>query len=429
MNNLTDTYAIIGAGPSGLAMARNFQKFNIPFMGFERHSSVGGLWDINNPHSTVYKSAHLISSKKMTEFSEFPMDEDVADFPSHYDLCKYFNDFADHFKLRENYKFNCEVKSLNKNEDGFWELTLNNDEKYLFRGVVIANGNLSEPNKPDFPGNFTGELIHSKEYKDPEVFKGKRVLIIGAGNSGCDIVVDAVHYADSVDMSVRRGYHFVPKYILGKPADTVGGMIKLPMKVKQFVDKKLLKLFTGDPERFGFPKADHDIYESHPVVNSLILHHIGHGDIRIQKGIEKFEGKNVHFKDGSIKEYDMILLATGYKLHYPFIDSKHLNLRGVTPDLFLNIFPPKEDNLFLIGLLEALGIGWEGRYKQGELIAQVVKSQLTQPEKFNEFASSRDENNEDLTGGLNYIKLDRMAYYVNKDVYLSKMKKYSEALI
>jgi len=427
MKNLNGFYAIIGGGPSGLAAARNLQKRNIPFIGFEAHTDVGGLWDIDNPNSTVYKSAHLISSKKMTEFNEFPMKETVADYPSHAELGAYFKDFAKHFGLYDHYRFGTFVESIKKTEDGKWEVKTNSGE-FIFDGVVIANGTLSEPNIPSYEGKFNGDIFHAKKYKTPEIFKGKRVLIVGAGNSGCDIAVDAVHHAASIDMSVRRGYHFVPKYIMGKPADSIGGKIKLPPKLKQKVDSKILKLFTGDPTRFGFPKPDHKLYESHPIVNSLVLHHIGHGDINVMPSIEKLDGDTVHFSNGTSKDYDMILLATGYKLHYPFIDNSHLNCVDHTPQLFLNIFPPQEDSLFVVGLVEAAGIGWQGRYNQAELVALAIDAKINRPEAFQKFQKRRQENNEDLRGGMEYMKLARMSYYVHKDTYLKKMKKYSEVL-
>ena len=102
-------YAIIGAGPMGLASARNLQKLGIPFIGFEQHSDVGGLWDIDYPHSTMYESAHLISSKRMTEFAEFPMDDSVAPYPHHSEMRRYFHDYASHFQLRRHYEFNTRV--------------------------------------------------------------------------------------------------------------------------------------------------------------------------------------------------------------------------------------------------------------------------------------------------------------------------------
>ncbi|MFP5467019.1 MAG: flavin-containing monooxygenase, partial [Gammaproteobacteria bacterium] len=279
--------ALIGAGPSGLAGARNLQKLGIPFQGFEAWSDVGGLWNIANPRSTVYESAHLISSKRTTEFTEFPMPEGTADYPSHRELCRYFSDFADHFDLRRHFRFNTRVlrvEPVNDTPESPWHVTVQNpdgsEDSVVYKGVVIANGTLAEPNMPNFEGQFDGQLLHTSAYKHAEQFKGQRVLIVGAGNSGCDIAVDAVHYAARVDISVRRGYYFVPKYVFGKPADTLGGKKPLPPGLKQKVDSIVLKWFTGDPTRFGFPRPEYKMYESHPVVNSLILHHLGHGDIR-----------------------------------------------------------------------------------------------------------------------------------------------------
>ena len=191
-----------------------------------------------------------------------------------------------------------------------------------YAGVILANGTLAEPNVPAFRGEFTGELLHTSAYKSASQLAGKRVLIIGAGNSGCDIAVDAVHYAASVEMSVRRGYYFVPRYLFGRPSDTLNQGKPLPARIKQFVDKRVLQAFTGDPVRFGFPKPDYKLYESHPIVNTLILNHLGQGDLAIRPDVDRFDGRTVHFRDGSSGEYDTVLLATGYTLDYPFVDAR-----------------------------------------------------------------------------------------------------------
>jgi cation diffusion facilitator CzcD-associated flavoprotein CzcO len=120
------------------------------------------------------------------------------------------------------------------------------------------------PTAPPLKASLRASCCTPAAYKSAEQFKGKRVLIIGAGNSGCDIAVDAVHYAQSVDISVRRGYYFVPKYVFGKPADTLGGKRPMPRWLKQKFDSMVLKWFTGDPVRFGFPKPDYKMYESTP---------------------------------------------------------------------------------------------------------------------------------------------------------------------
>jgi len=427
--------ALIGAGPSGLAAARNLQKLGLPFQGFEAHCDVGGLWNIDNPRSTVYESAHLISSKTTTEFTEFPMRSEVADYPSHKEMCQYFREFADHFGLRKYFHFGAMVKSvkpIGNSVSPRWSVQWQDTKGTLvtseFTGLVIANGTLSEPTMPQFDGHFEGELLHTAAYKSADILRGKRVLVVGAGNSGCDIAVDAVHAAQSVDISVRRGYYFVPKYVFGKPADALGGKIKLPPWLKQKVDRLVLSWFTGDPSRFGFPKPDYKLYESHPVVNSLVLHHLGHGDLHVKGDIARIEGQTVHFKDGSAKNYDLILCATGYRLHYPFMERALLNWQGMSPQLYLNIFSPKFDNLAVVGMIEASGIGWQGRYEQGELVARYFKAMEAGSATADALRRAKSGPLPDLSGGYRYLKLERMAYYVNKDTYRAAVRAASASL-
>jgi cation diffusion facilitator CzcD-associated flavoprotein CzcO len=428
-----ETMALIGAGPSGLAGARNLQKQGLAFQGFEAYSDVGGLWNIHNPRSTVYASAHLISSKRMTEFTEFPMADAVADYPSHRELLDYFRAFAQAFDLTRHYRFNTrvlKVEPVSAAPDTLWRLTTQTGdaapEAAEYKGVVIANGTLAEPNMPSFQGHFSGELWHTARYKNAQQFSGKRVLIVGAGNSGCDIAVDAVHHAQSVDISVRRGYYFVPKYVFGRPADTVGGRFTLPPWLKQRVDSTILKWFTGDPVRFGFPQPAYKMYESHPVVNSLILHHIGHGDVGVRADIERLDGHTVRFKDGTAKDYDLIVTATGYKLHYPFLDHELLNWQGMAPRLYLNIFAPQFDRLAVLGMVEASGLGWQGRYEQADLVARYLKALDTGAPQAAALKAAKLGPPPDLTGGYRYLQLERMAYYVNKDSYRKAVRTASQ---
>ncbi len=416
------TYAVIGAGPSGLSAARALQKAGIEVDGYEASRGVGGLWDIENPRSTMYESAHLISSRTTTEFAEFPMDT-TADYPSHRTLVRYFRDFADRFGLTERFRFDTRVTSVSREDDGTWMLRAEGPAgpvEQRYTGIILANGTLAEPNIPTFRGEFTGELMHTSEYKTATQLTGKRVLIIGAGNSGCDIAVDAVHHAASVDMSVRRGYYFVPRYLFGRPSDTLNQGKPLPAPLKQFVDRRVLKAFTGDPVHFGFPKPDYKIYESHPIVNTLILNHLGQGDLQIRPDIDRFDGETVRFRDGSAGEYDTVLLATGYTLDYPFVDRAELNWTGWSPQLFLNVFPPSFNGLYVMGMIEASGIGWQGRYEQAELIAAYLSAPPSRQAAFR--ARVAGEPWPDLTGGYRYLGLERMSYYVNKDAYRTAVR-------
>ncbi len=416
-------HALIGAGPAGLAAARNLSRRGIGFVGFETHTEVGGLWDIDSPVSTMYESAHLISSKTTTAYDEFPMRDEVADYPSHWEMRRYFNDYADSFDLRRHYRFGTTVVRAEPSgdADGTWQVTSEDSAgkrtSETFAGLIIANGILSEPSIPEFEGEFNGEVMHTSLYKRPDIFRDKRVLIIGAGNSGCDIAVDAVHYAKSVDMSLRSGYWFFPKYILGRPSDTLNEGRALPAAIKTRLDGRLIRLFTGNPARLGFPEPDGRIYETHPVMNTLVLYHAGHGDIAVRKNVERFDGDEVRFVDGSSGGYDMVMLATGYRLNYPFIDPQHLNWKGNHPDLYLNIFTPRHRNLFVLGMVEATGLGWQGRYNQADLVAEFIDAGRSDPAASESMWRRVPGPEPDLFAGYNYRQLDRLPYYVNKDAY------------
>lgn len=426
-------YALIGAGPMGLAAARNLSKHGVPFIGFELHSDVGGLWDIENPHSTMYEGAHLISSKTMTEFKEFPMDEKTATYPNHHAMRAYFRAYAKHFDLYSLFRFQHRVEHAERDGDG-WRITYRyRDETHQqhFRGLIIANGTLHHPNVPTFRGDFSGKLMHSAAYKSAEQLRDKKVLIIGCGNSGADIAVEAVHHAQRVDMSLRRGYYFLPKFIGGKPIDTLGGKLQLPRRIKQRVDAQLIRAVVGKPSDYGFPDPDYPMYASHPVMNTLVLHHAGQGDITPRPDVLQFEGDRVQFVDGSAQTYDLIILATGYTLHYPFIDRKELNwpAGAGAPELYLNTFHPQTHDLFILGMIEATGLGWEGRNEQAELLALYLRNLEENTHAVQEFNRRKAERAHDrIDGGYAYLKLDRMAYYVHKESFLKEIRSESRRL-
>lgn len=414
-------YVVIGAGPMGLCTVRRLKEQGIEVIGLEANSDVGGLWDIDSPTSTMYNSAHLISSKKMTEFDDFPMADNVATYPRHDQLKKYFQDYAKHFELYGHFRFGCWVEKVEIAGNN-WRIVYrqnNTTHELLASGVLLANGTLHHPNVVTFKGEFSGQMLHSRDYRSTDIFADKRVLIVGCGNSGCDIAVDAVHRAQSVDMVVRRGYYFLPKFVAGRPTDTLGGKIRLPNRLKQALDGLLVKLISGKPSRYGLPDPDYRMYESHPVMNSLFLHHIGHGDITIRPNIETLTQDGAIFSDSSQGEYDLILQATGYKLHYPFIEKQHLNWHNDAPQLYLNVFNPLHNNLFVMGMVEASGLGWQGRDNQAQLVAKVIRLQQDNPQAAELFFNKvKEKSGVRIDGGMHYLELERMAYYVHKATYL-----------
>lgn len=424
-------YVVIGAGPMGLCTSRRLKQYGIPVIGLEIHTDVGGLWDISSPTSTMYESAHLISSKTMTEFKEFPMPANTPTYPRHDQMKEYFQAYATHFDLYSDYRFGSRLVEA-KPEKDHWDLLIEDEKgKHNIQaaGILIASGTLHKPKKITLPGTFSGLRMHSAEYKSAEIFQDKRVLVIGCGNSGCDIAVDAVHQARSVDMVVRRGYYFLPKFVMGKAIDTIGGKIKLPNRLKQTVDGFIVRMLIGKPSDYGLPDPDYRLYESHPVINSLILHHLGHGDINVRPGIKTIEDKLVTFEDESQTEYDLIMEATGYQLDYSFVDKSLLNWKGSAPLLYLNTFHPERDDIFLMGMVEAAGLGWQGRDDQAHLVALYIK-QLSEGKasavRFKEI--KRKQVAKRCDGGMKYLELDRMSYYVHKGEYLSTVHRHIKEL-
>jgi len=426
------TVAVIGAGPTGLAAVRNLTLHGFDVIGFESHSDVGGLWDIDSPTSTMYESAHLISSKGMTEFAEFPMHDDVATYPHHREMRDYFRAYAREFELYDHYRFSTTVTRVQPRSHG-WTITAESEGTSSTHDVgvlVLAIGTFHTPNMPTWPGIFDGELLHGSTYRSPELFEGKRVLVVGCGNSGADIAVDAVHRAASVDLSLRRGYWFVPKFLAGRPIDTIGtGGPTLPRSLKQRVDAALLRAVVGRPSDYGLPDPDYRMYESHPVVNTQVLHHLGHGDITPRPDVARLDGSRVEFVDGGSGTYDLVMAATGYSLDWPFMDRELLNWEGFAPALYLNTFHPGRNDLFVTGMVEATGLGWEGRNKQAALVAAYLAGLRDgHPAAARLHDTIATNAHSRLTGGYDYLQVERMAYYVAKDQFLDRVQAHLDEL-
>lgn len=404
----SDRFCILGAGTSGLAVAKNFLAAGIPFDCLEREDQIGGNWCYGKPSSSIYQSTHLISSKRLTEYTDFPMPEEFPEFPSHKLVFEYLRNYAEHFDLLPHIQFNTAVEWLEPISDvskpepnalasgdsgirvepespeasaygsvlgGKWRVKLASGEERLYRGVVIANGHNWDPRLPEFPGEFAGQVFHSSQYKTPEVLTGQRVLVVGGGNSGCDLAVEAATYAKRAVQSWRRGYPILPKFFKGKPIDACGETLlrwRWPVWARRLAAKLAVRWVLGPPELVGLPKPDHKLFESHPVINSRLHDSIAHGNLAIKPNVREFAGKTVHFLDGTSEEFDVILFATGFKVSLPFIDPAELNWREGRPDLYLNIFHPQRDDLFCVGLIQPDSGQWGLVDYQAQLVAKYL---------------------------------------------------------
>jgi cation diffusion facilitator CzcD-associated flavoprotein CzcO len=375
MTNTSDRYCIIGAGTSGLAVIKNFLAAHVPFDCLEREDTIGGNWAYGKPASSIYQSCHLISSKRLTEYNEFPLPEDYPEFPKHELAFKYIKDYAEHFGLIEHIQFNTPVEWIEPVDVGQWRVKLANGEERIYRGVVIANGHNWDPQFPDFPGEFTGQVFHSCQYKTPDTITGKRVLVVGAGNSGCDLAVEASIYGSRAVQSLRRGYPILPKLFRGMPIDALGERLlrwRVPTPLRRLIARIMVRLSLGPSHLSGWPKADHKLFETHPIINSRIHDRLAHGDLAIKPDIARLDGQTVHFVDGTSEDFDVLIYATGFKISFPFMDTKHLNWRDDRPDLYLNIFHPERDDVFCVGLIQPDSGQWGIVDDQARLVTKYL---------------------------------------------------------
>jgi cation diffusion facilitator CzcD-associated flavoprotein CzcO/amino acid transporter len=417
-------YAIIGAGPCGLLAARAFKLAGIPYEQFERHSDVGGIWDIDNPGSSMYESAHFISSKYTSGFFGFPMPEAYPDYPNHRQLLEYIRSFASAFGLKQAIRFNTTVtraEPLGENAKDGWRITLSNGEAKQFKGVVIANGVTWHPNVPNYPGldRFKGEVRHTVTHRDAGELKGRRVLIVGAGNSGVDIACDAARTADAAFISVRRGYRFVPKHIFGVPTDVfLSGQVHPPKGVVLPDDpSKMLDALTGDLTRYGLPAPDHKAMESHPIMNTQILHHLAHGDIKAKRDVKEFTPTGAIFRDGSEETFDLVLFATGYDYKLPFLDESLIEWKQGHPQFYLNIFHRNLQGLTAIGFVEFASAGYQRFDEMAQMAAMDAYIVARGGEPAAEWARMKAGDTPNLRGKMNYIDSPRHANYVDVAVY------------
>ncbi len=408
---------IVGGGPSGLIMARALLNAGADFDLFERHTNVGGIWDPENPGSPMYESAHFISSKYTSYFYGYPMPDSYPDYPDYRQLRDYIRAFAHVFGLYDHVTLGNGVAHAAL-RDGQWEVTLDDGQRRSYTHLVCANGVTWHPSLPHYPGQdtFTGEIRHSSSYRYPQEFTGKRVLIVGAGNSGVDIACDAARNAAAAFLSVRRGYRFIPKHVFGVPVDVFinhGGQPPAGITVPEDPGE-LIDALVGDLTRYGLPKPDHAVLASHPIVNDQIIHHLSHGDIAAKGDLSGFRGGLALFADGSEEEIDLVLFATGYSYAIPYVDKNLFTWKQGHPQLYLNMFSRETDNLYALGFIEFADAAYHRFDEMAQLIAFDITATGRSRDQMRELKCT---DNPDLRGGMEYIDSPRHANYVETHTY------------
>jgi cation diffusion facilitator CzcD-associated flavoprotein CzcO len=407
-----ERFCIIGAGPSGLATARAFTAAGVPYDVLERHGDIGGIWDIENPGTPMYETAHFISSRTLSAFEGYPMPEHYPDYPGWREILAYIRSFADAHGLRERVETGIEVASVTPDEGGQWRVELAGGGSRRYGGVVVAIGHDWLPRTPNYPGAFSGEMYHSVRYRSPREFTRKRVLVVGGGNSGCDIACDAATHAEKALISLRRGYHFLPKHLFGKPTDVFFRSGPQPhARIAQPILSVILRLVVGDLTKYGLRKPDHKPLASHPIVNSQLLHHLSHGNITAKPDVASLNGRRVRFEDGTEEELDLIVFATGFRHEIPCLRSTLGN--GGPPALWGQMFVPGHPTLFIAGHFESDGGAYPLVSRQAALFAGLARN----PAARARIAERMRVPPPDLTGGIRHIDSPRHGIHVNAEAF------------
>jgi dimethylaniline monooxygenase (N-oxide forming) len=387
----SDKVCIVGAGSSGMAACQVLAARGIPFDCFEKGSSIGGNWRYENDNglSSAYRSLHINSGRRIMSFRAFPMPDDYPDYPSHFQVAKYFDDYVEHFGLAERITFRTEVKSVVP-LDGGWEVAVEGPEgerrSERYRAVLVANGHHWDPRwpEPPFPGSedFAGEQIHAHHYRHPELLEGRRVLVLGIGNSAVDIAVESSRVAEATFLAMRRGAYVLPKFLKGRPIDEVSPppASQLPLPVQRFFMERMLKLAVGEMTDYGLPKPDHKLLEAHPTVSSELLPRIGHGEITVKPNIDRFGGgRTVRFVDGSEEEVDVVVYCTGYRISFPFLAPEVFAAPDNRMRLYRRVVSVESPGLYFIGFIQPLGPIMPLAEAQAEWIADLLAGRAVLP--------------------------------------------------
>jgi dimethylaniline monooxygenase (N-oxide forming) len=380
------TVCIIGAGASGVAAAKALKEKGVAFECFEKGSDLGGMWRYGNDNgaSSAYRSLHIDTSRRNLGYTDFPIPGHLPDFLSHWEVAEYLDAYAERFGVRPHIRFRTEVADVSPSGRS-WHVTLKSGEQKTCSAVLVANGHLWDPRWPAFPGRFDGTVIHSHHYRTADPFEGKRVLVVGIGNSAVDIAVDLCRRAKSVHLSTRRSAWVMPKYLMGIPVDRWGAFftrkLKLPVRLSRSILQRLMFLTVGDQARFGLPKPAHPMWKEHATLSQELLPYIGHGWIRIKPDVRELQSGRIAFVDGSEEPFDAVIYATGYKTTFPFLQPDLFEVRDNRVSLYRRTVPPDRPGLFFVGLLQPIGATIPLVEIQARWLAAVLSGEVKLPDR------------------------------------------------
>ncbi len=313
---MTQTETLVaGASISGLALAASLQRQHLEYIIIEKQSEVGAPWHNH------YERLHLHTNKRVSNLPYKKFGKSIPRYPSRLQVIEYLNDYQKQFNI--NPVFNTEATSINKEGD-YW-ITETNKETFQSKYLIMATGPFSKPKPVNFKGmeTFTGSIIHSSKYKTGKDFKGRKVLVVGFGNSACEIAIDLYEQGAIPSMSVRSPVNIIPRDISGIPILEVSLLMsRLPSRVADAVTKPLMRLLLGDITKLGLKKLPYGPFEEiqkdqhTPVLDIGTIKHIRKGHIPVYGDIDHIKDKTIYFSENRQADFDAIVAAIGYYRDY-----------------------------------------------------------------------------------------------------------------
>ncbi|MBW4717573.1 flavin-containing monooxygenase [Saccharothrix obliqua] len=381
---------MIGAGISGLAVAGTLHSRGLPVTVLERSAGVGGLWRYPDPPEPgpAYRSLHLNTSAKITGYSDFPMPDHFPRYPRHDQVASYLQSYADHKGVTDLVRTTVEVEALDRGPDGTWLVTTRDGtgarERHAYGHVVVATGHHWSPKVPSLPGDetFTGRRTHSFDYSGPAAHAGRRVAVIGFGNSAADISVELSRVAVKTIVVQRRGVHVVPKTMLGIPIDEIASApwwARLAFPEQRRLIELLLRLMRGRLTDYGLAEPDHRVFGGALTISDELLSRINHGALVVKPAVERIVNGSLHFVDGSAAEVDDLVYCTGYRIEFPFLPSEWVFEPAGQVALYQRVVPPAHPGLYFAGLIRPFGAITRLVEAQAEWIADLVEGTAELP--------------------------------------------------
>lgn len=375
---------VIGAGSSGLAATKTLYQAGFAVDCFEQGPVVGGNWVYQNPNgqSACYETLEINTSCPRMAFSDFPMPADNPPYAKHHQVAAYFESYVNHFGFRDKIDFNTRVVSVVP-AGGGWDVSIAGPEGLRtlhYDAVMVANGHHWDPRWPEpaYPGSFSGRQIHAHDYRSAEQLRGLDVVVVGSGNSALDIASEAGLVAHSAVLSQRRGQWVLRKILFGRAADQIGLPGWLPWwSIRARL--RLAALASGSTAKLGLPRPAHRPGESHPVQSEQIRPALRAGRVTPKPGIERFDGEQVVFTDGTRVRADLVVWATGYRVRFPFLDPHLVEPADNALPLWKRTIHPELPGLFFIGLLQPIGAVMPLAEAQSRWVAELLSGHYDLP--------------------------------------------------